>query len=52
MGIEFASSEDAHKILELVQYADLHTGKPLVEEELRFIAAYPDEVAKIMTITP
>lgn len=52
MGIEFASSEESHRILDLVQYADLHTGKPLVEEELRFIAAYPDEVAKIMTITP
>lgn len=52
LGIEFASTEEAHRILELVQYADLHTGKPLVEEELRFIAAYPDEVAKIMTIVP
>jgi homocitrate synthase NifV len=52
LGIEFKDSEEAHRILDLVQYADLHTGKPLVEEELRFIAAYPDEVAKIMTITP
>lgn len=52
MGIDFASSEESHRILDLVQYADLHTGKPLVEEELRFIAAFPEEVAKIMTITP
>lgn len=52
LGIHFESSEEAHRILDLVQFADLHTGKPLVEAELRFIAAYPDEVAKIMTITP
>jgi homocitrate synthase NifV len=52
LGIHFESSEQAHLILELVQYADLHTGKPLVDDELRFIAAYPEECAKIMTITP
>lgn len=52
MGIHFESNEQAQRTLDLVQYADLHTGKPLTEEELRFIAAYPEEVAKIMTITP
>ncbi|HAH87671.1 MAG: homocitrate synthase [Armatimonadota bacterium] len=52
LGIDFKTPQEAHRILELVQYADLHTGKPLVEEELRFIADYPDEVSKIMTITP
>ncbi len=52
LGIEFKDSEEAHRILDLVQFADLHTGKPLTECELRFIAAYPEEVAKIMTITP
>lgn len=52
LGITFESDEQAARILELVQYADLHTGKPLTEEELRFIAMYPEESAKIMTLTP
>jgi homocitrate synthase NifV len=52
LGITFESEEHAQRILELVQYADLHTGKPLTEEELRFIAAYPEEAAKIMTMIP
>ena len=52
MGIHFESAQQSQRIMELVQYADLHTGKPLVEEELRFIATYPEESAKIMTITP
>lgn len=52
MGIHFESNEQAQKILDLVQYADLHTSKPLHEAELRFLAAYPDESAKIMTVEP
>ena len=52
LGIQFESSEAASRGLELCQYANLHTGKPLHEEELRFIAAYPEQAAKIMTVTP
>lgn len=52
IGITFPSKEEAQNILDLVQYADLHTGKPLVEAELRFIAEYPEECRKIMTIAP
>ncbi len=52
LGIEFESPEKAERVLELVQYADLHTSKPLHELELRFIAAYPEECAKIMTVNP
>ena len=52
IGIKFSSKEEAQKILDLIQYADLHTGKPLVAEELRFIAAYPEECRQIMTIKP
>lgn len=52
LGIHFESNELAQRVLDLVQYADLHTGKPLVEEELRFIATYPEESAKIMTMSP
>ena len=40
------------RILDLVQYADLHTSKPLYEIELRFLAQYPDECAKIMAVDP
>ena len=52
LGLHFESNEEAHRILELVQYADIHTGKPLVEAELRFLAKYPEECAKIMRIEP
>lgn len=52
LGIEFESNEKAHRILDLVQYADLHTSKPLHEIELRFLAAYPEECAKIMAVDP
>ncbi len=52
LGITFESHERAQRILDLVQYADLHTSKPLHEIELRFLAAYPDECANIMTVQP
>ncbi|HUV04418.1 MAG TPA: homocitrate synthase [Armatimonadota bacterium] len=52
LGIHFESPEQAQRILELVQYADLHTAKPLHEAELRFIAAFPEECAKIMAVQP
>ena len=52
LGIQFETSEQVSRCLELCQYANLHTGKPLHEEELRFIAAYPEQAAKIMTVTP
>ncbi len=52
LGIEFESNEKAQRVLDLVQYADLHTSKPLHELELRFIAQYPDECAKIMAVDP
>ena len=52
LGIHFESNEQAQRVLELVQYADLHTAKPLHEAELRFIAAYPEECARIMAAQP
>lgn len=52
LGVQFETSEAASRGLELCQYANLHTGKPLHDEELRFIAAYPEQAAKIMTVTP
>ncbi|MBC7189308.1 homocitrate synthase, partial [Candidatus Aerophobetes bacterium] len=50
--IEFHDEKEATKILELVRYANVHNQKPLVEEELRFIAKYPDIVRKILTMSP
>jgi len=50
LGIQFKDDAEARKILELVQYANLHTQKPLTDDELRFIASYPDIVKKILTV--
>ncbi|MBN1353282.1 MAG: homocitrate synthase [Candidatus Omnitrophica bacterium] len=50
--IKFRGQKEANKILELVRYANVHTQKPLTEDELRFIAKYPDIARKIFTMTP
>jgi homocitrate synthase NifV len=50
--IEFKDQEEATKILDLVRYANVHTQKPLVDCELRFIAKYPEIARKIMRVTP
>jgi len=50
LGIEFKDDAEARKILEIVQYANLHTQKPLTDDELRFIANYPEIVKKILTV--
>lgn len=50
--IEFNDEADATKILELVRYANVHNQKPLVQEELSFIAKYPEIAKKIMTMSP
>jgi homocitrate synthase NifV len=52
LGIEFHDDNEARKILELVQYANLHTQKPLTDDELRLIAHYPEMVRKILTVNP
>lgn len=50
--IKFKDDKEATKILELVRYANVHTQKPLTQDELRFLAAYPDIAKKIFTMTP
>ncbi|MCM8766224.1 MAG: homocitrate synthase [Candidatus Omnitrophica bacterium] len=50
--IEFKDDEEATRILELVRYANVHNQKPLVEDELRFIAHYPEIARKIFTMNP
>jgi homocitrate synthase NifV len=50
--IKFKDDEEARKILELVRYANVHNQKPLVEDELSFVAKYPDIAKKIFTMQP
>lgn len=50
--LPFANDEEATRILELVRYANVHNQKPLVDEELKFIAKYPDIAHKIFTMNP
>ena len=40
------------KILELARYANVLKQKPLVADELRFIALYPEQTRRILTTTP
>jgi len=50
--IKFKGEKEATKILELVRYANVHTQKPLTEDELRIIAKYPEIAEKIFTMSP
>ncbi len=52
LGIAFHDDNEARRILELAQYANLHTQKPLTDDELRLIAHYPDVVRTILTVNP
>jgi len=50
--VKFNDEKGATKILELVRYANVHTQQPLTEDELRFIAKYPEVARKIFTMSP
>jgi hypothetical protein len=50
--IEFPSREKANEILELVRYANVESQKPLVEDQLVFIARYPEIARKLLTLAP
>jgi len=52
MEISFASADEAEEILELVRYANVEAQTPLVEDELLFIAKYPQIAKKLLTLTP
>lgn len=52
LGIHFHDDNEARKVLELVQYANLHTQKTLTDDELRFIATHPNISKKILTANP
>jgi homocitrate synthase NifV len=50
--IEFHSDQEAREILELTRYANVHTQKPLTDDELRFIARHPKLARRILTMAP
>ncbi|MDD5504271.1 MAG: homocitrate synthase [Candidatus Omnitrophica bacterium] len=50
--VKFKDDKEAAEILELVRYANVHNQKPLVEDELKFVASYPDIARKIFTMKP
>lgn len=52
MSISFKDRDEANKILELVRYANVAAQKPLTEDELKFIAEYPNVAKKLLTLTP
>lgn len=52
IGITFADNTEAQRILELVQLANAQTQKPLTDDELRFIATYPEQARQVFTVTP
>jgi homocitrate synthase NifV len=50
--VAFQDDTEAAQVLELVRYANVHNQKPLVDDELKFIAKYPDIARKIFTMVP
>ncbi|MBN2372561.1 homocitrate synthase [bacterium] len=50
--IQFRDEKEATRILELVRYANVHNQKPLVEDELRFIAMHSGIARRIFTMSP
>jgi len=52
MEVSFEDDRQAEEILELVRYANVEAQKPLVEDELLFIAKYPKIAKKLLTLRP
>ncbi len=52
MEVSFSNASEARKILELVRYANVEAQTPLTEDELQFIAKYPEITRKLLTLTP
>lgn len=50
--VAFKDDQEAASVLELVRYANVHNQKPLVEDELIFVAKHPDIARKIFTMVP
>lgn len=52
MAVSFDDTAQAEEILELARYANVEAQKPLVEDELLFIAKYPKIAKKLLTLIP
>ena len=52
MAISFDDARRAEEILELIRYANVEAQKPLIEDELLFIAKYPKIARKLLTLIP
>ena len=52
MAITFKDDKEANEILELARYANVEAQKPLVQDELMFIAQYPEIAKKLLTMKP
>jgi citrate (Re)-synthase len=52
MEVSFANASEARKILELVRFANVEAQTPLTDDELHFIAKYPEITKKLLTLTP
>jgi isopropylmalate/homocitrate/citramalate synthase len=50
--ISFVDADEARRILELARYANVESHKPLIEDELIFIAKYPEIAKKLLTMRP
>ena len=50
--LSFHDAKEAEEILELARYANVEAQKPLVEDELIFIAKYPEIAKKLLTLKP
>ncbi|MBI2909239.1 MAG: homocitrate synthase [Chloroflexi bacterium] len=52
MAVHFDDAQQAENVLELVRYANVESQKPLVADELLFIAKYPEIARELLTLTP
>jgi isopropylmalate/homocitrate/citramalate synthase len=50
--VSFENAARAEQILELARYANVEAQKPLVEDELLFIAKYPKIARRLLTLIP
>lgn len=50
LNIEFKDKEGAKRCLDLTRQANAHSQIPLTNDELRFIAAYPEETALLLKV--
>ncbi len=52
MEVSFADEAEAREVLELARYANVASQRPLVKDELLFIAKYPKITKNLLTLTP